>query len=314
MNNEEIQIILTPEQKEHMFRRTGLAMPTWEVKRAHLVALGLVARAGESDALPYGPSAIRTVLRHSENLRNSPPLVELVLTVTQREQISNMIGIPIASIVMAADDFPVSFNEIWDLESKPFRVGRSFVVVPGAQVYEANEEDCVIKLPMGEAASRRVCGTGHHPATQITLILLEKYLKIGDRVLDVGTGSGILAVAAARLGACEVLAVDIDAGAVAAAHETVAANHLCHLIRVKQLSIPACPLRFSKVVANIFPSILINLAISLAGVVEHSGMLVVGGIVSERAPDIVRAMEAVGINLEDQYAQDDWRGLVFRKP
>jgi hypothetical protein len=121
-NYEGIHIGLTPEQHEQVFRCTGIDMRTLVVQRAHFVALGLVAQAAKCDALPYGPSAIRTILRRSKGLTNAGALIKLVLTAAQREQISNVIGVPIASIVMAADDLPVFFNETWHLDFKPFRI------------------------------------------------------------------------------------------------------------------------------------------------------------------------------------------------
>jgi ribosomal protein L11 methyltransferase len=106
------------------------------------------------------------------------------------------------------------------------------VVKPAGKPYETSDADRIIELPAGDGSGQGVFGTGRHPTTRLSLILLEGYVESGDRVLDLGTGSGILA--AARLGAGEVLALDVEAAAVAVARETVSLNGLAGAVEVRR--------------------------------------------------------------------------------
>ena len=157
-------------------------------------------------------------------------------------------------------------------------------------------------------------GTGRHPATRLALILLEEHVRPGDRVLDLGTGSGILAAAAARLGAGEVLALDTDAAAVAVARETVSLNGLAGAVEVVRGGIESASPPYEVVAANIFPSVLIELAPDLAAAVRRGGVLVASGSVAARAEGAADAVRAAGLSLEGRRSQDGWVGMVFRKP
>ena len=166
-------------------------------------------------------------------------------------------------------------------------------------------------LPFGRSQLFR---TGRHPATQLSLILLEEYVESGDRVLDLGTGSGILAVAAAKLGASEVLALDTDAAAVAIAQETVSLNGLADVVEVAQGSIESAAPPYDVVAANIFPNVLIELAPELATTIRDGGVLITSGSVVTRAKGAANALCAAGFSLEERRPQDNWVGMVFRKP
>jgi ribosomal protein L11 methyltransferase len=159
-----------------------------------------------------------------------------------------------------------------------------------------------------------VFGTGRHPATRLALVLLEEHVRPGDRVLDLGTGSGILAVAAARLGAAEVLALDVEAAAVAVARETVSLNGLAGVVEVGRGGIGSAVPPYEVVAANIFPSVLIELAPDLAAAVRRGGVLVASGSVAARAEGAADAVCSAGLGLEGRRSQGDWVGMVFRKP
>jgi ribosomal protein L11 methyltransferase len=144
--------------------------------------------------------------------------------------------------------------------------------------------------------------------------LLEEHVRPGDRVLDLGTGSGILAVAAARLGAGEVLALDTDADAVAVARETVSLNGLAGAVEVVRGGIGSAAPPYEVVAANIFPNVLIELAADLAAAVRRGGVLVASGSVVARAEEVADAVCAVGFGFEERRSRGDWVGMVFRKP
>jgi ribosomal protein L11 methyltransferase len=144
--------------------------------------------------------------------------------------------------------------------------------------------------------------------------LLEEHVRPGDRVLDLGTGSGILAVAAARLGAGEVLALDTDADAVAVARETVSLNGLAGAVEVGRGGIGSAAPPYEVVAANIFPNVLIELAADLAAAVRRGGVLVASGSVVARAEEVADAVCAAGLVLEERRSQGNWVGMVFRKP
>ena len=138
------------------------------------------------------------------------------LTAEQRELVKNTLNKDWPRVMFSPDEHDnISYIEQWGPEISARRVGRSFVIVPEGSDYSPSSFDKVIRLPCRrDDRTMQVFGKGAHPTTQVMLRLMEKHLNTAQYVLDVGTGSGVLAVAAALLGAKSVLAIDVDANAV----------------------------------------------------------------------------------------------------
>lgn len=160
-------------------------------------------------------------------------------------------------------------------------------------------------------------GTGHHPTTRLCLELLEQWVTPGTGVADVGTGSGILAIAAARLGAGRVVAVDVDPNAVKVAEANAAVNGVEeHVVfapgsasRALELAGGPVPL----VVANITADVLIFLKDDLAKLVAPEGRLVVSGIVVQKWDGVVAAYASLGFAVEEERRDDDWVAAVLKR-
>ena len=311
-----IEIRLTPMQKEHYGRQTGLSLPSsLSLPLAELKLLSGVAAKAGSGSLPVSRSAVRQLLgRDPPHERGGGPfVVEVALTPGQKEQIRRATGRLFASLRVVPDDVAVTYRETWD-DLTPLRVGRAVVVKPAGESHEASDADRIIELPAGDGSKQGVFGTGRHPATQLSLILLEEYVRPGDRVLDLGTGSGILAAAAAKMGAGEVLALDIDAAAAAVERETVSLNGLAGVVEVRRGGIESAAPPYDAVAANIFPNVLIELAPDLAAAVRRGGVLLTSGSVAARAEGAADAVRAAGLGLEGRRSRGDWVGMVFRRP
>ncbi len=202
--------------------------------------------------------------------------------------------------------------EAWKAHFRPQRYGR-IVVCPSWLDAELGPGDALVRLDPGMAF-----GTGDHPTTRACLLALDRYLRPGDAVLDVGTGSGILAIAAARLGAGSVLALDIDPACVEVARRNIEDNGLSAKVRVALGSVgDRWPFttppsgRFDLVVANIIAKALIELAPALRDAVRPGGLLVLSGIVAERERDVESAFE--DMEPVERMADGDWRTLVRRR-
>lgn len=311
-----IEIRLTPTQKEHYGRQTGLSLPSsLSLPLAELKLLSGVAAKAGSGSLPVSRSAVRQLLGPDppHERAGGPFVVEVALTPGQKEQIRRATGRVFASLRVVPDDVAVTYRETWD-DLTPLRVGRAVVVKPAGESHEASDADRIIELPAGDGSKQGVFGTGRHPATQLSLILLEEYVRPGDRVLDLGTGSGILAAAAAKMGAGEVLALDIDAAAAAVARETVSLNGLAGVVEVRRGGIESAAPPYDAVAANIFPNVLIELAPDLAAAVRRGGVLLTSGSVAARAEGAADAVRAAGLGLEGRRSRGDWVGMVFRRP
>jgi ribosomal protein L11 methyltransferase len=314
METTELEIELTPTQRKRISQLSGIEMPkTVSMRLAEWATLAMAAAAAGRRTLAITPSGVKQMLPHErQNLQDAELFsVEVELTVEQREQIEQATGTTFASLLIVPDDLRPAYSETWSEDMFPIRIGHSsFVITNVGATHEVSDSDRIIRLPMDEGGAQTVFGTGRHPATQLSLVLLEEYVKPGDRVLDLGTGSGILAVAAAKLGADEVLALDIDSAAVTVARATIQANELVEVVRVNQGSLEAATPYYDVVAANILPQVIVTLASELAAAVEPGGFLIVGGIVVPRAQEIARA---VGLELEKQRALGSWQGMVFRK-
>ncbi len=199
----------------------------------------------------------------------------------------------------------------WKKYYKPLRIGRRLVVVPKWETYEAAEGDVILKMDPGMAF-----GSGTHETTRLCASLLEKYLKPGMRVLDVGTGSGILAIAASKLGARDVFACDIDPVAVRVAKENFADNGVTNAeCAVSDLlrSVDTTKGLYDVVCANIVADIVIRLAADVGAYVRDGGIVIASGIINTQADEVTAAMEKAGFATADAASDNDWRAFVFRK-
>ncbi|MFQ5827386.1 MAG: 50S ribosomal protein L11 methyltransferase, partial [Dehalococcoidia bacterium] len=172
---------------------------------------------------------------------------------------------------------------------------------------EAGDGDVVIEIDPGMAF-----GTGLHPTTRLCLRELERRLRPGMEVMDLGTGSGIQAIAAAKLGAARVLALDTDPEAVKAARAHVLTNGLSAVVTVAQGTIPhpSAQSPFDLVVANITAGVIGGLAQSLMAAIKPQGALIAGGILADRAGEVRARLTGAGGRVIQRRAQGDWRTLV----
>ena len=201
-------------------------------------------------------------------------------------------------------DWRTAWHEYFEVVRVPGP--RTIVVRPPHISYPGKPDEIVIDLVPGLAF-----GTGQHQSTRLCLSLLAEQIQGGERVLDVGTGSGILAVAAAKLGAASVVATDIDPVAADAARQTVRQNQLAERVRVQEGSIPTDD-QFDLVVANLTADLLQFLAEDLAGALMQGGRLIVSGLISTRQDEVAAALTNRSLQLQTVLTEDEWRALLLR--
>ncbi len=182
---------------------------------------------------------------------------------------------------------------------------RTIIIRPPHIPHEAKPDEVVIDLVPGLAF-----GTGQHQSTRLCLQLLAEQINGGEHVLDVGTGSGILAVAAAKLGAASVLATDIDPLAVDAARQTARQNQLSDQVRVSEGSIPSNK-QFDLITANLTADILQYLAKDLASVLKPEGKLIASGLIATRQDEVAATFATCGLRLQASQSEDEWRALLL---
>ena len=198
--------------------------------------------------------------------------------------------------------------EAWKAHFPVLRVGRRLVIRPTWLEHEAGPDDVVLDLDPGMAF-----GTGLHPTTRLCLAATEAVADRGGldgaRVLDVGCGSGILAIAAAKLGATHVRGVDIDPIAIEATLANAATNGLTGRIDARAGSLPSGEPPHDVVLANLIASVLVALAPALRDELRPGGVLVASGIFVDREAEVRAALEAVGLIVGARADEGDWVAL-----
>jgi ribosomal protein L11 methyltransferase len=200
------------------------------------------------------------------------------------------------------------WTEAWKIGYTPQRIGR-MVVMPSWLDEPIGPGEVLLRLDPGMAF-----GTGLHPTTRGCLRLMQQLRPMPSVVLDVGSGSGILALAALKLGAKSALCLDTDAAAVQATRANAAANSLDERLEARHGSLPAEPsVRFPLVVANLVASLLIELAPRLAAHAEAGAVLLASGIIDHRAGEVIEALTAAGFVVRDQIDDDEWVSLHLER-
>nr|WP_301285922.1 50S ribosomal protein L11 methyltransferase [Lysinibacillus endophyticus] len=199
----------------------------------------------------------------------------------------------------------------WKQYYHPVKISERFTIVPTWEDYTpVNTDELMIELDPGMAF-----GTGTHPTTVMCLQALEKVVKPDDVVVDVGTGSGVLAIAAAMLGAKKVHALDLDEVAVKSARENIELNKVQHIAEVfhgnllETVSDPA-----DVVVANILAEIIMTFTDDAFSIVKPGGLYVTSGIIGAKKEDVKSALINSGFVIEEVLMMEDWVAIIARRP
>jgi len=205
----------------------------------------------------------------------------------------------------------------WKQYYKPVHLSPNLTVKPTWEPYERrHDKEIVIEMDPGMAF-----GTGTHATTALCLRALEKVVRRGDRVVDIGTGSGILAVAAAKLGASGVLAVDLDPVAVSSARENVRLNGLEDRVTVMESDLlgavkqqgEAARSAFDVAVANILAEIIVRFVDDVREALKPGGLYVVSGVIVQKERMVRDALEQAGFDVESVDEEEGWVVIVARK-
>ena len=190
------------------------------------------------------------------------------------------------------------------------KISERFVVKPTWREYEPLEDELVIEIDPG-----RAFGTGTHPTTSLCIKLMEENIKEGNTVIDVGTGSGILMVAAEKLGAGKIIGTDIDPMAVEVAEE----NLLLNKVDMEKAKAYAGDLvtvvkdeKFDVVVANILADVLLILLKDISRVVKKDGLVIFSGIIEDKLEEMKREIENVGLEILEIKADKEWRAILMK--
>ena len=201
------------------------------------------------------------------------------------------------------------WKDKWKAYFKPTKITEHIVVCPSWEEYEpASEEEVVISIDPGMAF-----GTGTHETTSLTTLLMEKYLKPGEKVLDVGCGSGILSIIAARLGASEVLGIDIDDEAVTASEENGELNGVTDTahFQIGDLT-EGVDFQADVVVANLLTHLVLRLSPDIPKHMLPGGRYVTSGILVEQEASVVQALEELGFTVLETAEKGDWCCIAAR--
>lgn len=211
--------------------------------------------------------------------------------------------------VSAKVEDDVLWRDKWKEYFKPARISGTIVVKPSWCDYEAEKDDIIIEIDPGMAF-----GTGTHETTSLAIKMLDKYMQKGYKVLDVGSGSGILSIAAAKLGASEVLGIDIDEDAVRVANENLTLNSCEKTARsVKGDLTDGVSYEADIVVANLLADLIMRLSKDVPGHIKQSGIYISSGILTDKADMVADCIRECGFEIIEKAVDGEWCSIVARK-
>ncbi|WOV88809.1 50S ribosomal protein L11 methyltransferase [Sporosarcina oncorhynchi] len=262
----------------------------YELKKEDFPEEGVIVKA----YLPVNSFLIETVKEISESVDN---LVEYGLDV----------GINLVSTnEVDEEDWATSWKKYYH----PVKISERFTIVPTWEDYElVDSDELIIELDPGMAF-----GTGTHPTTVMCLQALEKYVKKGDSVIDVGTGSGVLSIGAALLGAKTVHALDLDEVAVTAAKENIQLNKVQEIVQVTHGNLldsikePA-----SVIVANILAEVIMTFSQDAYAILPEGGLFIVSGIIAQKRDLVKDDLVSKGFEIIESVLMEDWVAIIAAK-
>lgn len=196
----------------------------------------------------------------------------------------------------------------WKKYYKPVQISERFWIKPSWEEIPENNQQLVIELDPGMAF-----GTGTHPTTILCIKALEEVIKGGEEVIDVGCGTGVLSIAAAKLGAKNVLALDLDSVAVESAGQNIAINSVDNRVRVRQNNLlEGIEQQVEVIVANILAEVILRFIDSAKGLLKEKGYFITSGIINTKADLVREALEEAGFRIVKKLDQEDWVAFIAK--
>ncbi|WP_172369295.1 50S ribosomal protein L11 methyltransferase [Sporosarcina jiandibaonis] len=198
----------------------------------------------------------------------------------------------------------------WKKYYHPVKISGRFTIVPTWEEYEpVASDELIIELDPGMAF-----GTGTHPTTVLCIQALEKYIEQDDIVIDVGTGSGVLSIASAMLGAKKVEALDLDHIAVKAAKENVELNKVDDVVEVTHGNLlETIDIKPDLIVANILADVIMSFSADAASILPDDGLFIVSGIIGEKRDEVKNDLTNKGFEIIESVFMEDWVALIAKK-
>ncbi|MFE8696742.1 50S ribosomal protein L11 methyltransferase [Cytobacillus sp. FJAT-53684] len=230
-----------------------------------------------------------------------------------KEAINNLV---LYNIDIGKNDVSISeVNEeewatAWKKYYHPVKISERFTIVPTWEEYTpVSSDELIIELDPGMAF-----GTGTHPTTVMCIQALERTVNTGDRVIDVGTGSGVLSISAAMLGAEKVIALDLDEVAVNSARLNIELNKVHQIVDVSQNNLldgvePGADI----VVANILAEVILRFTNDVASVVKQGGYFIASGIIQPKKQEVKEAIIDVGFEIVETLQMEDWVAIIGKR-
>lgn len=276
------------------------------VSNGVVIESGVIYNDAEDEGTPFGPVRIYGYLAVDDQLEERRQRLLEALYFLGRIQ-----PLPEPTFKAIEDE---DWMAAWKKHYRPIQIGKKLLILP-AWIEREDPGRVAVKIDPSMAF-----GTGTHPTTQLCLEMVEEYTRPGINLIDVGCGSGILSVAALKLGAGHALGVDIDNAAVISSKENAAANGVLERLEVGvgsvaelkegKFSLRQAPL----VLANILAPVIIRLfAAGLADLVEPGGVLILSGILEPQAAGVLEAAEANGLKHLHTRQQLDWVAIALKK-
>lgn len=202
----------------------------------------------------------------------------------------------------------VDWKDKWKEYFKPFKIGDRVIIKPSWEAYEAKDDDLVIEMDPGSAF-----GSGTHETTSMCVKFIEKVMKDSDIVLDIGCGTGILGITAAKLGAKQVIGVDIAEEAIIATNENIIKNNVENIMTVRLGNLTdVINEKANIVVANIMADILIMMTESISNFIEVGGYYITSGIINKKVDDVLSTLKENDFEIVEHTNEGEWNAILAR--
>ncbi|WP_427339530.1 50S ribosomal protein L11 methyltransferase [Caloranaerobacter sp. DY30410] len=210
--------------------------------------------------------------------------------------------------VTTSEVYEKDWANSWKKYYKPKKIGEKIVVKPSWESYDKKPEDIVIELDPGMAF-----GTGTHETTIMCIRQLEKYVHQHDIVFDIGCGTGILSIAAAKLGAISTIGIDLDEVSVKVAKENVRKNGVANTVQIRKGNLlDVVDGKANVIVANIIAEVIVKLAEVVPKFLLEDGVFIASGIILDKIKDVEAALDKNGLEVIDEMKMGEWACLVSR--